>query len=197
MASQNVITPPFRVSYPAVFKPKFNKLSNKEEYSVQALFKKGEDLSKLKAAAAAAIEEKWGKDKTKWPKNLKTPFRDQGDREYEDEATGEKRMPDGYEKGAIYVTFNNKQRPGVVDQKVQPIIDETQFYGGCFAIASVSAFAYDVNGGRGVKFFLQNIQKTKDGQPFGNRTKPQDDFKPIEGAAEENAAGGDATSLFG
>lgn len=176
----NVMTPPFRVSYPNVFKAKFNKLSNKDEYSVVALFPKDADLSVMKAAAEAAVEEKWGKDKTKWPQKLKSPFRDQGERA--DEETGN--LPNGYEKGAVFINLKSKQRPGVVDAQVNDIINEADFYAGCWARATVSCYAYDQAGNKGVAFGLTNLQKVKDGEPLGGRPRATDDFAPIAGAAK-------------
>jgi len=172
-----VMTPEFRVSFPNVFKPKKNELSGEDEYSVQALFPKGCDMSGLKAAAEAAVVKKWGADKSQWPSNLRTPFRLQDERAKVVE--GKKVMPPGHEEGAIFLNLKSKQRPGVVDKSVQPIIDETEFYSGCYARATISAYAYDAKGNRGVAFGLGNIQKTRDGEPLGGRMKAEDEFAPI------------------
>ncbi len=171
-----IVTPEFRVSYPHLFKAKLNDLNGKEEYSVVALFKKGEDLSLLKKAAQEAIMKKWGSDKTKWPANLKSPFRDQKERE-KDGA-----LPGGHEAGAIFMNFKSKEKPQVVDANVQPILDESEFYAGCYARASVNAYAYDQKGNRGVAFGLGNIQFVKDGDPLGGRTRASDDFESVAGA---------------
>ena len=205
MAS-NVITPEFRVSYPRVFKPEKNDLSGEMEFTVSALFKKGENLSALKKAAEEACEEKWGKDKSKWPKNLKSPFKDQGTREKEKEVVEIKNgketktvktvMPDGYEKGAMYLNLKSRQKPGLVDQSLNDIIDASEFYGGCYARASVRAMAYDMKVNKGVSFWLQNLQKTRDGESFGGRTAPQDDFEPIAAAGAE-ASTGESDDIFG
>lgn len=180
---EKIITPEFRVSYPSVFTPKLNQLNGKEEYSMVALFKKGEDLSALKEAAQAAVIEKWGPDKKKWPTLMRSPFRDQGEREQTND-NGDKYLPDGYERGAIFLTLRSKQQPGLVDQKRKPIIDETEFYPGCWARASVSCYAYDMAGNRGVAFGLTNIQKVRDGEPFSGRPKAEDEFTAIEGASD-------------
>lgn len=185
-------TPRFRVSFPQVFEPKRNDLNGKDEYSIVALFPKGCDLTVLKKAAQAAIEEKWGKDQSKWPKTIRTPFRDQGERAKTDEATGKTYLPNGYEDGAIYLNLKSKQRPGLVDKNVQPIIEQSEFYAGCWAIATVSCYAYDQKGNKGVAFGLNNIQKVAEGDALGGRTKAENDFAPVEGAAEGSAA----TSLF-
>lgn len=191
----NVMTPEFRVSYPSVFKPKLNDLNGKQEYSLQALFPKGADLTKLKALCQAACEKKWGKEPAKWPANLRTPFRDQGDRAKTNDQ-GKRVLPAGYEEGAKYLNLKSERKPGVVDQNVQPIIDETQFYAGCYAQATIQAFAYDQKGNRGVSFGLQNIQKTRDGQPFGNVTKAEDDFAPVSASAEGGGDSKAASAIF-
>lgn len=192
----NINTPTFRVSYPNVFKAKKNDLNGKDEFSVVALFKKGEDLTALKAAAAKAITDKWGPDKFKWPQNLRTPFRLQEERAKE--VDGKRILPAGHEEGAVFLNLKSSQRPGVVDQNVQDILDESQFYAGCFARASVNAYAYDQKGNRGVSFGLGNIQKVKDGEPLGNRARPEADFAPIavEPGAASAATTGSATDIF-
>lgn len=193
----NVTTPPFRVSYPNVFKAKKNDLNGKDEYSLVALFPKGADLSALKSAAMEAITKKWGTDKAKWPANMKSPFRDQKERAKFDEASGKSVLPPGHEEGAIFMNLKSAQRPGLVDHNVEDILDSSQFYAGCYARATINAFAYDQKGNRGVSFGLVNIQKVKDGDPLGNRTRAQDDFMPIENVgAGAPTSGTDATALF-
>lgn len=184
----NAVTPLFRVSYPNVFKPKFNTLSKKEEYSIQALFKKGEDLTGLKKAAAEACTKKWGADQKKWPTNLKNPFKDQGDN------TKDGVLKDGYEAGAIFMTYKSDSQPAIRDASNSSFITEpSKFYAGCWARASVYAMAYDVNGGRGVTFLLNHLQFAKDGEPFSGRPPVEDAFAPIEGSI---GSSGDATSIF-
>lgn len=190
---KNVMTPVFRVSYPNVFKAKKNDFSQKEEFSLMALFKAGEDLSALKAAAKEVTVAKWGADQSKWPKPLKSPFRLQDDKAEVDEATGKKKFPNGYEEGGVFITLKSAQRPGIVDAQNQDIITDSDFYAGCYARATVRPYAYDNKGNRGVAFGLQNIQKVKEGDPLGSRTKAQDDFAPIEGAGKSAAP---ADSLF-
>jgi hypothetical protein len=196
MSKTKLNTPPFRVSYPNVFKARRNDLNGKDEFSVVALFKKGEDLTKLKEAAQAAIIEKWGADKTKWPANLRSPFRDQGERAKNE--NGKEVLPAGYEKGAIFLNLKSSQRPAVVNQSVEKIIDEAEFYAGCYAMASVNAYAYDQKGNKGVSFGLGNIQKVKDGEPLGGRSTPEQDFAPIEVETTAAASGGTgaATDMF-
>lgn len=178
----NIVTPEFRVSYPNVFKPRPNKLKNNElEYSLELLFPKGADLSRLKAEAQRVALEKWGeRAKTM---QLRMPFRDQADKA--DKETGILGAP--YEAGAVYMKVATKQKPAVVDAQVQPIIEESAFYAGCWAVASIRAYAYEKGGNVGVSFGLGNVQKVKDGEPLGSRTSPQQDFAPIAGTTTGTA----------
>lgn len=182
MAVANINTPRFRVSFPNVFKARKNDLNGKDEFSVTAVFPKGADLSALKAAVNAVVTEKLGADKSKWPKGMRSPFRDQAEREKDG------KLPEGYEAGAIFINLKATQRPGVVDANVQDILEERDFYAGCWAIANVRPYYYDQKGNKGVSFGLQNIQKVADGDPLGGRVRPTDAFKPVEGASAPESA---------
>lgn len=192
MAGSNIITCEGRFSFVNVFKPQKDDDGN-DRYGLTFLFPDPKTLSgaalaeyeacikALKADAARAAKEKWG---DKIPTNLRSPFRDQGEKQYE-----------GYVPGAIFINATSRQKPGVVDAQVQDIIDPSQLYSGAYGRISVRAFAYDQKGNRGVAFGLQNVQKTRDGEPLGGRTRPQDDFKPIadvggDAAATANGASG-------
>lgn len=183
-----VMTPKFRVSWPNVFTPKLNNLSNKEEYSVTALFAKNADLTALKVAAQKAMEKKWGKEQSKWPKNIRSPFR------LQEERMKDGVLPPGHEEGAVFINLKSKDRPQIVDAQVQDIIDTSAFYAGCYARATVNAYAYGGPGtgiSAGVAFGLGNIQKLADGEPLGGgRTKAEDDFEAIEGTEIGNAQAG-------
>jgi hypothetical protein len=179
-----VTTPVFRVSFPAVFTPRKNDQDANAvpKYSVQMIFPKTTDITKLKDAARKAVIEKWGADKAKWPKNLMLPFRDGSEKDYE-----------GYGPDVIFVSASSKMKPGLVDQNMQAIIEPSEFYGGCYAHATVNAFAWSFMGKNGVSFGLRNIQKVRDGEPFSGRSKPENDFDAIPtetaGAAAAPAAG--------
>ena len=167
VAGSQLTTPEFRVSFPSVFVARAAVEGQEPKFSVTMLFAKTTDLTPLKIAAKAAIISKWGEDQAKWPKNLRLPFRDGSEKEY-----------DGYE-GTTFCTASSKMRPGLVDHALQPIIEPSEFYGGCYARATISMFAYDVSGNRGVGIGLRNIQKIRDGEPFSGRNKAEKDFDAI------------------
>jgi len=178
--ADNVLTPEFRVSFAYVFRPSKPMAGDENKdpkYTITMLFPKGADLSALKKAAQQAAIDKWGADKV--PKGLRSPFRDQGEKDYA-----------GYEAGAIFINATSKQKPGLVDARMNDIIEEKDFYSGCYAHATVRAFAYDNKGNRGVAFGLQNIQKLRDGEPLGGRTRPTDDFQAVADAGESSSGAG-------
>lgn len=184
------LTPIFRLSFPALFTPKSIDGKQEAKYQATMLFEKSVDLSKpadkqrtsLKHAAYNAAVEKWGADKAKWPKNLRMPFRDGDEKEFE-----------GY-PGNIFVYASSKKQPGIVDQGLRKILNEQDIYAGCYCRAEVIAFAYDTSGNRGVSFSLQNIQKVKDGTPFSGRKDASEVFEAVEdvgGGSEDPANYGD------
>lgn len=177
--AETLLTPEFRVSFPALFRPRKANEQAEAKYSVSMLFPKNADLTALKKAAEKAAKEKWG---DKIPKKLKTPFLNQGDYELE-----------GYEDGAILIRASSLQKPGVVDRNVQSILDESEVYPGCYARATVRLFTYEVNGNCGVSFGLQNLQKLRDGEHLAGRSKPENDFTPV---SDGDAVGESADSLF-
>lgn len=172
--AKKVLTPEFRVSYPAVFKPKAFE-GQEAKYSVVMLFDKKTDITTLKKAAHAAKIEKWGPNKEKWPKNLRSPFRDGADRE----------GTDGYGEGVIFISASSKTPVGLVDNKLGAILNEQDFYAGCYARAQIVAYAYDTHGNRGVAFGLQNLQKLRDGKSFSGKQKAEDVFDAVEDGSDD------------
>lgn len=166
--SQRVVTPVFRVSFPRVFKAEAFE-DQAPKFSCTLLFKASTDLTPLKKAVHAAKVAAWGADKAKWPKNLRSPFRD----------GNEKEDLEGY-KGMIYVTASNKHRPEVVDKNLEPITEESdEFYAGCQARAALRAFTYDTKGNKGVSFSLESLQKVGEGERFSGRQKAEDVFDKV------------------
>jgi len=157
-------TPVFRVSFPNVFNPESFDGEDKGKFSITMLFDEDTDLSALKKAAKKAAKEKWGK---KLPKKLNSPFRDGAEKEGE---------LDGYSEGMTFVRASSNRKPDVVDKQRNKLTEPEEFYPGCYAIATVNAFAYDTKGNKGVSFGLGNILKVDEGEPFGFASDPMDDF---------------------
>ena len=175
--ADKIITPECVLSYPQLIEARsFN--GGDPKYSVTLGFQDGVDIGELKRAALEVLKERWGTKVEDMLKNkqLRLPFR-----------AGEEK---GYPDGSIFINVTTQQRPGVVDQRVQPVMDPSDIYPGCVARASVRAFAYDKAGNKGVSFGLLNVQKLRDGERLDSRTRPEDDF----GAVNDNT-GEDVKSL--
>ena len=78
--SKNIITPEFRLSYPAVYEKKHNVMSKKDEYSVVMLIPKNSpELAAFGAAYQQAITDRWGANP---PVFKNTLFKDGDSKEY-------------------------------------------------------------------------------------------------------------------
>ncbi len=144
-----------------------------EKYSVSVLIPKDDKatIDAINKAVDAAIEEGIAKFGGKKPNKaaIKLPLRD-GDEEREDEAY----------KGHYFVNANSKTPPQIVDRAVKPILDRSEVYSGCYARVSLSFYAFNSNGNKGVACGLGNIQKVRDGEPLGGRTTATDDFATLD-----------------
>lgn len=163
-----VVTGIVRLSYANVWEPASIN-GSKPKYSVSLIIPKDDTktVDAINAAIDAAIKEGLSKFGGKVPSKaaLKLPLRD-GDEERDDEAY----------KGAYFVNANSTTAPQIVDRSVQPILDRSEVYSGCYARVSINFYAFNTNGNRGIACGLGNIQKVRDGEPLGGKSSAADDF---------------------
>lgn len=164
-----VVTNEVRLSYANVWEPKSIN-GNEPRYSVSVIIPKSdkETIDLINQAVDNAITEGIAKFGGKKPnKNaIKLPLRD-GDTEREDEA-----YADSY-----FINCNSRTAPQIVGEDRRPITDETEVYSGCYARVSVSFYAFNTNGNKGIAVGLGNIQKIRDGEPLGGgRISASSDF---------------------
>lgn len=166
-----VITGKVRLSYAHLFKPFALSDDQEPKYSVCLLIPKTDKatLKKINAAIEAAKQQGtnlWG---GKVPPNLKLPLRD-----------GDEERPEQPEyEGMYFINASSKTAPGVVDKNVQPILDSTEVYSGCYARVSINFYPFNKAGNKGVACGLNNVQKIADGDYLGGRSRAEDDFDPI------------------
>ena len=171
-----VTTGKVRLSYAHLFEPHAIE-GNEPKYSVSVIIPKTdiETLKAIKEAVNQAKEEGKAKFGGKVPGNLKTPLRD-GDVDREgDEAYA----------GCYFLNANSKNKPGVVDINVQPVMDSTEVYSGCYARLTLNFYAYSASGNKGIAAGLGNVQKLADGEPLGGFTRAEDDFDSLEAAEDD------------
>ncbi|MEW6903239.1 DUF2815 family protein [Trueperella pyogenes] len=157
--STRIVTGEVRLSYANVWEPKSIQ-GGAPKYSVSLIIPKSdtETLGAISRAIDAAIEAGTGKFGGKTPNKaaLKLPLRD-GDIEKDDEAYA----------GAMFLNANSQTPPQIVDEQVAPVLDRAEVYSGCYARVSLSFYAFNTNGNKGVACGLGNIQKLRDGDVLG------------------------------
>ena len=97
---------------------------------------------------------------------IKTPLRD-GDLE---------RPDDEAYKNACFINANSATAPGIVDADRQPILERSEVYSGVYGRASINLYAFNSNGNKGIACGLNNLQKIRDGEPLGGKSRAEDDF---------------------
>lgn len=170
-----VITGEVRLSYVHLFEPYSQDEDQDKKYSCAILIPKSDKdtLKKIRRAQKAAAEA--GKDAKfngKIPDNLYTTLRDG------DEDADLDRNPEY--AGHYFMNVNSTNPPGIVDRQVRPILDSSEVYSGCYARVSINAFAYSTKGNKGISFGLNHVQKLRDGDFLGGRTRAEDDFDALE-----------------
>ena len=145
----------------------------KPKFSVSLIIPKDDTatVNKIKAAIQSAYEE--GQSKLKGNGKtvptlsiIKTPLRD-GDLE---------RPDDEAYAGCYFINANSASAPGIVDSDRQPVIDRSEVYSGVYGRASINFYAFNSNGNKGIACGLNNLQKMKDGEALGGKSRAEDDF---------------------
>ena len=147
------------------------------KYSVSLIIPKSDTktIEKIQAAIQAAYDEGQGKLKGNGKSVpalsvLKTPLRD-GDAERPDDEA----YADSY-----FINANSGTAPGIVDADRQPILDRSEVYSGVYGRASINFYAFNSNGNKGIACGLNNLQKIRDGEPLGGKSRAEDDFDTEE-----------------
>ena len=180
--SVNVTTGPAILSWPHLAELEARNGNSKPKVSTAVLVPKTDTatIEALKAAVHEAAAEKWG---TKVPKSLRTPLKDGDNSDYEEQAG--------------HITFNASsiRRVPIVGTDLLPFSDERiaeEVYGGQKARVAVRAFAYEVDGSKGVSFGLQMVQVLGGGERFGGGPASAESlFGPAQPSAGQPAAGDD------
>lgn len=172
-----VITgPDTRWSYANVHEPKSIN-GGTPKFSVSLIIPKSDTktIARIKAAIEAAYHD--GESKLKGNGKsvpplaaIKTPLRD-GDIERPDDAAY---------ANAYFINANSAAAPGIVDADRNPILTRSEVYSGVYGRASISFYAFNSNGNKGIACGLNNLQKVRDGEPLGGKTSAESDFATAE-----------------
>lgn len=143
------------------------------KFSVSLIIPKSDTktVAKIKAAVEAAYHD--GESKLKGNgksvpplATIKTPLRD-GDIE---------RPDDPAYANAYFINANSATPPGIVDADRNPILTRSEVYSGVYGRASISFYAFNSNGNKGIACGLNNLQKVREGEPLGGKTNAESDF---------------------
>jgi hypothetical protein len=183
-----IITGRVILSYPVFAEPRQDtdddgKPTGKAKFSGTFIFLPGSDLSAAKKAALAAAEVKWpGKVQEMLAASRKS-VAEGGSLTF--------RMPfrtdvssKGYPEGSTFINARSERRPGLAyatgangKPDLVPLDKITEvFYPGAIVRASLTFFAYDRKGNRGVAAGLNNVQKLADGERLDNRVAADQEF---------------------
>lgn len=177
-----VLGPRTRFSYCNIWEPRSIN-GGTPKYSMSAIIPK-DDLQTVNAINAA-IESAYRDGEAKLKGKgalpplaaLKTPLRD-GDLE---------RPDDPAYAGCWFLNANSDKAPGIVDAACNPILDRSEVYSGCYGRVSVTFFAFNSNGNRGIACGLNNIQKLRDGESLGGHISAEAEFAAYtEASADED-----------
>ena len=173
MISNNtkVITGKVRFSYANVWEPKSIN-GGDEKYSVSLIIPKNDTktINDIKKAIEVAKQDGKAKFGGRIPANLKTPLRDGDIDRPDDEAY----------KDSYFINANSKDKPKIVDKNVKPILDQSEVYSGCYGRASITFYAFNSNGNKGIACGLGNLQKLAEGDALSGRSKAEDEFSIFE-----------------
>ena len=165
-----------RWSYANVWEPKAMN-GGEPKYSVSLIIPKSdvETVKKIKAAIKAAYTEGQAKLKGNSKsvpafESIDNPLRD-GD---------VKRPDDPAYANSYYVNAKSSTAPGIVDADRQDILDRSEVYSGVYGRASITFYAFNKNGSKGIACGLNNLQKIRDGEPLGGKSRAEDDFASEE-----------------
>lgn len=185
------VTPVGRVSYPKLRERDTEGQYADNKHKLTLLWNKGVNLEKLNAIALEAIREAFGADATL--DDVRIAVRD-GDKKAAAilkkstglDETKKKRAERRAEQlaGKTYMTFKTKNEVVLLGANKQPLAEDQDIYAGCYARASVTAWAYERTETvkdeevtyRAVTFYLKAVQFIRDGEPFGGSHDPPADF---------------------
>lgn len=170
-----------RFSYLNVFEPKAQKLADGSEgelkYSVCCLIPKTDtkSIGIIQAEVERAIKKglaakKFNEAQTKSTK-FKKLLRD-GDEYYAENPKPENEAFEGH----MFFNAANKQKPGIVDEHAQPLLDKDKLYSGAWGRVDCGLYAFNFSGNIGIGAGLNNIMFVKDDERLDGRVSAESAF---------------------
>lgn len=173
--SAQLVTGECFASFPHLAEPDQGQYGN-NQYKLDAILFHDDD--KNTAFKKAIMEHAKTAPSTKGvdPSDLKLPWKDGN--------TGSVTKYAGY-SDHFYISPTTNNAPVVVDVNKKPIPGDA-VYGGAVVRVAVVAKAYDINGNKGVKLYLNSVQFVRDSERFGpGGSVPFDDAYSTEDTSDD------------
>ena len=170
LSKTQVVTGECRLSFVHLNEPVAVKEGDTPKYSLTAIIPKSDTKTiesikaAIKAAAEAGAQKHFG---GRVPTNVANTFKD-GDNETNDMGDLQKEKYPEY-ANSYYIRLSTKFKPKILNANREEIIDPTEIYSGMYGRVSMTFFAYSGDGKRGVSACLNNVMKTRDGEPMGSQ----------------------------
>nr|DAD98243.1 MAG TPA: DNA helix destabilizing protein [Myoviridae sp. ctiu99] len=170
MNSVRITTGKVRLSYANIWAPKsFD--GQPEKYSCSLIIPKSDTktVGRIREAIKTLLADKDVQTKLGGKtKGLKMPLRD-GDTDREDD-------PNYADCYFINASATPEHRPLILDRDKNEVLDQSEVYSGCYCQASISLYAFNSNGNKGIGCGLRGIRKLADGEPLGGSVVTADEF---------------------
>lgn len=177
MAALN--TPYGTLSFPHLFTPRPRSEGGDPVYSCAVIFDPASQRSKefkaIQDACIAVAKEKFGEKVN--ISSLQMPFKDAAEKadKYE-----------GYNEGDVFISPWSKNKPGVVNTRLQDVLVPDEVFAGQLVRANVNPFAWSKSGKRGVSLGLNHLQIVKANAPrIDGRAPANKAFDAIESDEDE------------
>lgn len=172
MISGTEVKIPCRISYAYINEPRESSFSG-PRYSCTLLIDKCDESTveiindAINEAVRIGLQRKWN---DAMPENMRRPLMD-GD---------ELRPNDPAYKDCWFITATSPNRPELVDQNVNMIVDRSRVYSGCYCNVVVEMYPYKSETTSGVAAELKYIQLVRSGESLQGKSKIHKWFQPVD-----------------
>jgi hypothetical protein len=177
---------PFVLSYPSLFVPKAKMGEKLQPGQLPTMRYSGEFMVYMDSPEAGAIYQKLTEAANiiamqKFGKTTDSPiFRNKPVRNLQ-----EREKYQG--KPGFFITANSSQKPAVVvGNPPVAVTDPEDLYAGCLVYINIAPFAYDAEGSKGVKWFLNSVWKVGEGPRLSVERDGASDFAHLVGQVPVN-----------
>lgn len=182
-----IATPKGRLLYPDLFKATLMKGetdNSRAAFRATLMFPKSANLDILLKSVHDTAKAEWG-EKPNF--KVKKPFL---------KTEEMPRLADLADAFPVFIRLSTRQAPAIVFANMTPCVEESEVYGGRWAVASVNPGKWDhKTGGKGISFYMSHVMLLDHDEPVGSSRAPIEDvFEGVEG--DDGAPATSSAGLF-